>query len=677
MSIHRSKLRPLGCAAAVGVLAASASLSPFAAHTPSAHALSRVHDDVPGLTLDASLIPAVQGALPVLSLSPQKAPVSFVNATLRRTVENPTSLRSLAKTQYFSKRRIRIVPSLLGAYSGTRLAALVNLKTGNAQVFPSLTKMAPLSPSDLRSASVVARSLLANSRFIGRDDTQTTLGTPFVVDGSTTDAAAASAPDATPTVMPTVPATVTATVPATTSLRAPAAGAARDTIRSTAAITRTIDPTLVHPIVPANAAVLSYVPLRRSVGGYPVYGRGSQAAIAVGAGGSVQGLVRTWELGHMTQISVSETRSQNEIADAISAQLSPMAKTSHVTLNSVGVAYYDGDGAYMQPVYRFTATIHYLQNTQGNTPGATGKAGDDDVVLGYVPIGKPLEAIPSLLDEPAVLPQDQPLAKTLTVPGLAGAAPQNAGPRAFPATHAAGGGSNPTVGRYVVRNDDAGWVNDANAFWNNISKSSAFSNKQYYWAIPQQFTSNAINRVNAVNIALTEAHGDWWYFTTYQNYGDGVNITSDIASSGYGAGSGGVLDYWILHSCEVIPAPVDTPYYDSSTDNSNAHWYDPWFKVFDGLHSVVGYRTIMYINDGVGGPFGDALQAGAPVVSAWFNAVGSSSAYNGNPYYGAHGGNKPMGRASTISVSGHENDTAYDTTPLGRPGQLHMFWINN
>jgi hypothetical protein len=83
----------------------------------------------------------------------------------------------------------------------------------------------------------------------------------------------------------------------------------------------------------------------------------------------------------------------------------------------------------------------------------------------------------------------------------------------------------------------------------------------------------------------------------------------------------------------------------------------------------------MFINDDVGFPFGFMLSIGMPVVSAWLSTVHGASAYSGNPTYPAHGGIvRPMGRASAITVCGRENDTVYDTTNIGPPSCLRVFW---
>ena len=312
-----------------------------------------------------------------------------------------------------------------------------------------------------------------------------------------------------------------------------------------------------------------------------------------------------------------------------------------MVVEEIKLAYYDANQNYLQPVYRFTARIHHLTKERART--------DDDFVIGYVPFGsKAIEALPEL-------------GKT-TGPNPKTPARAPKGNREEPPMN------DPIVGRYVVRNDDSGWVNDANAFWSSISSSwthSLFSNSQYYWAYPRLFTNQKNSFVNSVNLALIEVHGDWWLYSTLQNCCDLVDITTDIPSPGYGPSAGGRLADWIIHSCEVVPGPDDT-----------ATWPDPWWNIFGGVRNVVGYRTIMYISDGAGGPYGASIANVAPVVSSWLSDVISLNAYSGHPTTAAHGGIvRPMGRPSTISMCGHDGDSVFSTSTLGRASCLTVWWF--
>ncbi len=188
-------------------------------------------------------------------------------------------------------------------------------------------------------------------------------------------------------------------------------------------------------------------------------------------------------------------------------------------------------------------------------------------------------------------------------------------------------------------------------------------NTQYHYAEPRLYTSQADLFVDAVGVALTEAHGNWWHFSTLRMCCAMVRL-SNLPASGYGRALAG----WIIHSGEVIPSPADT-----------AHSYDPWWRVFGGLHSVVGYRTEMLIDDEVGGPYGADISAGAPVVGAWLQEVAAASAYAGGPTY--HDRNRgitePLGRPSTLSVCGHADDSIYDNKRLPPATCLQSWWIGN
>lgn len=152
-----------------------------------------------------------------------------------------------------------------------------------------------------------------------------------------------------------------------------------------------------------------------------------------------------------------------------------------------------------------------------------------------------------------------------------------------------------------------------------------------------------------MNLALIEVHGDRWLYSTLKNWCDLVNIDGDIPSPGYLPVGGGRLADWVIRSCKVVPAPDDT-----------ATWPDPWWTIFGGVRNVVGYRTIMYISDGAGGPYGTSLANVAPVVSSWFSDVISLNADSSGPKADAHGGiSRPMGRPSSISMCGHDGNSVF------------------
>ncbi len=559
-------------------------------------------------------IPRLSEPMQVLKLTVQAPPTVYLKSLLKISAPLATDLVPHAQSNFIIKRKVTVPQQVFSSQEGDRIAAFTHQGTGEAQLFPNFDHIKPVALNQMdglkANALAVAKLAFARPDLLSKDDTRFELASPLALVGqSFTKGSAAAQPGPRP--------------------------------------------------------FLGYVPVRRLVGSFAVSGPGSQAVIAVDNESKVHGFMQRWKKANFIG-TVKETRSQAQVASLINATLAPYSQHGKVSVDSIDLAYYDGNGEFMQPVYRYGVTI--------KAPQGRGKTADDAHLLGYIPIGQPRERLPVIGKAEGEMPKSLPAFQNFK-PGTV-----NKGTLVAPGenTNTPPPGD-PTVGRYVVRNDDPDWVNDANEFWSGLTSfggGGLFTNSQYYWAEPRLFTTQKNSFINSVQVALNEVHGNWWYYTTYQNYGDGVQI-SDIPYPGYGSSAGGHLCYWIIHSCEVIPSPDDVP---SSTDPGYAtsHWWDYWFNVFGGVHSVVGYRTVMYIDDDAGYPYGQALRLGLPVVSSWLNTVSGLSAYSGRPTYDTHGStNKPMGRACTISDSGHVNDSVYDTAPLPRSGSLTMFWFPN
>lgn len=550
------------------------------------------------IQLSVKQIPTAPASLPVLRLTAQKPPTEFVQETLRRKDPKAEKLVPLSQMSHLASKEGKLPEEFVGAMSGEHLGGYVNLRTGDAEIYPSIAeKGAPAEEESrlIERADSMAREIFARQDLMRKDETQFSFEKARPLFGENAE-------------------------------RGDNGGSVKSGTRQ---------------------VYLTYVTLRRSVNDYFVYGPGSRAMVAIGNEGAVEGFIRRWKTAAITG-KARETRSKKEVADAIRAQLRPMSRTSDVEVLNTDIAYYDGNRNYLQPVYRFTARIHERTKDSDDKK----KHVDDNFVIGYVPIGKPLEPIPSLTRPPGASPTTPKNTANSPKPG------------------------DPTVGRYVVRNDDPNWVANANEFMAGLDiffGNFFFTNSQYFWAEPFEFNTNEASFINSVNIADTEVHGDWWLFSTLKNCCDLVDITAIPASEGYGAANHGSLDYWVLHSCEVVPSAMDAP-----CPADNRPWWTPWFNIFQGLHSVVGYRTIMWIDDDVTGPYAVSLRFGAPVVSAWFNATTSAAGYQGNPTAGAHcGRTPPAGRPSTVSVCGRQNDSVYDTSALPPANCVINFWQPN
>ena len=475
------------------------------------------------------------------------------------------------------------------AYDGKRLVAFVNPKSGESRVYPSLESLKP-GKGLAKRARATAAKLVADRSLFPEDATRAVPLTPTTLMSS----------------------------------RRPREG------RRT----------------PARE-YLGYARIQRQVDGAPVWGPGTRATIAVAADDSIHALSHSWREAQQTGTMI-EPHSRAEIADAIRAQLRAIPSSSNVRVDRVTLGYYDGGAKFLQPVYRFDATIIPPPLHNGKQRPA------NQHVLGYVPIGDQPEPLPVLGKKKGKPPGKPPMEGSKR--------PEKKPPP-----------GDPTVGRYVVRNDNSGWVTSANEFFAGLQLGAifgspiSFSNSQYYWAEPRLFTNEKNSFVNSVQLALNEVHGNWWIFSTRDNSHDLVSLSS-IPSSGYGGGGSGSLKYWIIHSCEVIP---------TQTDESTS--FDVWWNIFNGLHAVVGYRTEMWINDHVTWAFGVALSLGAPVVPAWLTDISSDDSYDdGTTYFDGHRQmQEPMGRASAVVVCGHTDDIVSQVGSLGRASCLTEWWFDN
>jgi hypothetical protein len=387
---------------------------------------------------------------------------------------------------------------------------------------------------------------------------------------------------------------------------------------------------------------LGFAQLQRQIDGIPVQGPGTQATIAVNSDGCIQAFAHRYRPAVLTDQSV-EPHCPEEIVNSIIADLADTCSRVDVAITEVIVSYYDGGNNFIQPIYSYQGLI------QGDNTTSHGH------ISGGISIGTQVESIKPAPDQN--YPSNDPA-------GLYRK-------RNFRFTRRED--VDPTVGRYIVRADSLEWISSATAFYDNLQlatslgSSLTFTDKQYLAADPSMFVAQKNDFINSVQIALNEVHGNWWEFTTYKNFGDIVTLAEIAAAGGLGSNAGGCLAYWLIHSCEVLP---------TQTDESIS--FDIWWKIFRGLHSVVGYRTDMWIDDGVTTNVGLWIGLGAGVVPAWFLEIATNNLYGTASYLDANRNiTEPFGRPSAVSVCGHLDDTAHDVQGLEDPKCLVEIWIDN
>lgn len=372
---------------------------------------------------------------------------------------------------------------------------------------------------------------------------------------------------------------------------------------------------------------------RRKLGEYAVDGPGSRAMVA--ARDVPVAAIRTWKSAAPAGEVRRKHASEAEIRDEIARQLTALRPRTPVHVQRIELVYYDANAELLQPAYRFVAEFSSDRSVIGRS----------EHVVGYVPYADTTESLPQLSDSDS--------------PGPGAPVPTPPPPPPAGAVQ---------VGRYVVKDDNKGWVRDANAFMDTLLSPGAaipFSSSQYEDAAPEQFTTQSASFVNSVDIALVEAHGAPWQFATERNCCETVEF-SDPGFPAYGAAAGGKLKHLVLHSCDVLPVKPDL-----------ANWANPWKRIFKGLHSVLGYRSPMYINDGAGAAFARNLAAGAPVVPAWFCAVTSLNLYQLGPStHHRCEGELPMGRPSAVTACGAGSENAQENAAI-EPDCLDAWWIDD
>lgn len=421
----------------------------------------------------------------------------------------------------------------------------------------------------------------------------------------------------------------------------------------------------------AEKTLLALVAAHRRVGNYAVWGPGSTAVVSVDNSGAVAGLLRHWKTASPGQTQKT-TMTADSVRQSILRQLRPATKSDGTTalVDLIDLGYYDGDSNYLQPVYRFEATV-------------TGRDGLNPYrIAGFVPlVTAPVEALPDLAATPVNGPNPENRSAPLNPLSPGGGKSGLITPSA----------TSIPVGQYINRDwrNDAGYTNMANAFMGRLQAGNTsipgiaynFSRTQYYEAWPAQLAGNTnLNRFNAVRIAYTVPHGDWLLNTTLSNYGDLWRVT-DIGAGGtpgFGGGAGGLLATWIIASCEVLPSFFDRAN-EVGTAGNGYRAFDAWWQVFKGLHNAIGYRTIMfYPNTPLNNEFGYNSGLGGDVVANWFQAI---TAHGSNStYVNAHlknGLRSRYDRGSAMVDARNLGQSIYSINTQTAAGTLWNFWMGD
>ncbi|TEB23746.1 hypothetical protein FA13DRAFT_1401431 [Coprinellus micaceus] len=578
--------------------------------------------------VDPDLIPALDEPLPVFSLGePSFIPDDWLESVVGHTGKKPKFVKRSSDDP-----KVYI-------YDGDEVVGFVDKSTGETRVFPDYGTLKPCDkPVDINKALSLFEK---GSDAFPADDTGIELTRGSSLQGG-------EVADAPPT-------------------------------EGSGSNYRRWNDTVIPPAASPDLTYLTLGTVTRSVKvgdqTFPVCGPGSQASFGVGPENKVVSLSYQWKPATKTN-KLQHALPAGHIAEYIQAALEPkvvLTQAEGIKVYHVDTCFYDSGVSYLQPVYRVLAEPYDHTNTT---------ADDRKKFVEYIPIdGDGAETIPSgegtanvaggaSPDEPSTSDNTRrsflnyfEARQGLTAPTI-------------------------TVGRYVVRNDSDGFVEDARNFWTSLSTSPTYNfvNSQYYWAFDWLYKENAQSFVNSVDLALTEAHGGFHRFSTYKGSAaekdGGVHIPADLPTDGFGpiSNSGkGKLSYWFIDACEVIPSSFDFQAIDDPNPQRRA--FDPWWPVFrGGIHAVVGWRTSALFSDNTASRTAAAIALGRPVVSAWLDAAHTDPAYKNKPTYTGGGTgieDWPLGRAAAVFRCGRASDKVVDRQNLGAPTCLSIRYWNN
>ena len=561
-------------------------------------------------------VPALPPTLPILKLDKPEAP-----ARLIPLLDGDTRLSPLADDPELQRRGIKLADTLIGQLEGGHLKAVVDLRYGEAQLYPTLSKLEPMTSDELARAPAVAERAFALREFIPQDDT---------------------------------------------TFRLESRGALKmGRVYVTAG--------KVKPVTTADDVYLAYFAAQRTVAGVPVEGSGSRARIAIGARGKTAGMFRNWRRALVaTRVAVPDDPSR--MLDLIAKEVGKLGKDSGASVTDIQLVYFDGDGNYIQPVFRFAVET------------GVAKRSEPALQIGYVPVIDGLEPVPGL--EVGDKQPLQPLLPTTTqlpspgsptvgagtvinrgsVPALLPTTPSAPSVAASPRVASKSGSADAfdsaddeveplRVGRFVA-NFDEGFSTSQIAKWENSAQQmgaqlfahpGTFEDTDHSHLTDQFFDADYDAHLENVDVALFEAHGDLWKLYTRNVADDPANLDGLVLP--VNAPRVRAAD-WILHSCLVVPSSEDLA-------PTGRAWYEPWQSLMGDVRSVVGYRTRMFVNDGTPAAYAKGLVMGAS-VSSWFSAIASLNLPDKLIPSNLDSKRRIVaGRASAVFLCGHTDDPVW------------------
>jgi hypothetical protein len=128
---------------------------------------------------------------------------------------------------------------------------------------------------------------------------------------------------------------------------------------------------------------------------------------------------------------------------------------------------------------------------------------------------------------------------------------------------------------------------------------------------------------------------------------------------------GGDLEFLIVESCSTVASAPEAP--------ASGDWWTPWTAIFQGLHQVVGFRTLSNSDNGIPDRYANKLKANGGVWQSWFDAVNEERSFS--DFVNSDGAPYP-GYASAVMYTTTENDRLgdYAADPAGGAVNMKTWW---
>ena len=196
--------------------------------------------------------------------------------------------------------------------------------------------------------------------------------------------------------------------------------------------------------------------------------------------------------------------------------------------------------------------------------------------------------------------------------------------------------------------------------WKTIG-SHKYKYDQYYWAEKFLFEgASHANFVDKMDLVFISGHGN---FYIWQSVKSPSEITDYRTVPAYGdLSNGGDLEFFIIESCNTV-----TPYPDDS------NYRTAWSPMFQGLHQLVGFRTLSVSDNGIPNRYAKKLKNNQGVWQAWFDAVNAERSWW---HSDVEDGVSYPGFASAVVYNSTENDKlgSYAADPAGGASGMYSWW---